>query len=296
MVTAARLDRFIAERSLPDAFRRTAADFYDPLATWLRRRLGRETPFLLGINGAQGTGKSTLADYLALALDVPGERGVAVLSIDDFYLTKAERQRLADTVHPLLAVRGVPGTHDVPMLRDCLAKLRTLGRGERARLPRFDKARDDRADEATWPEVIGRIGLVILEGWCVGSRAEAEAGLETPVNALEATRDADGRWRHYVNDRLASDYAALFADLDALAFLQAPSFGAILRWRIEQEHKLAAATDGRAAGVMNDEQVREFVQYFERISRNNLQAVRSNADIVLELDEYHDCVASQYRE
>ena len=296
MVTAAQLDAFIAEHRLPDAFRRIATNFYDPLATWLGRRLEPETPFLLGINGAQGTGKSTLADYLALALGDCGARTVAVLSIDDFYLTKAERQHLAQTVHPLLAVRSVPGTHDIPMLLECLAQLRALGPGERARLPRFDKARDDRADETTWPAVTGPVGLIILEGWCVGSAAEPEAGLDAPVNALEQTRDTDSRWRRYVNERLGADYAQVFAELDALVFLQAPGFEAIRSWRIEQEHKLAAAQGGQAPGVMSDDEVREFIQYFERITRNNLQTVGSNADIVLELDEYHDCVASRYRE
>ncbi|HSN52358.1 MAG TPA: kinase, partial [Woeseiaceae bacterium] len=201
-----------------------------------------------------------------------------------------------ETAHPLLAVRGVPGTHDIPMLRQCLSHLRGLGAGERARLPRFDKARDDRADEASWPAITGPVGLIVLEGWCVGSTAEPEAGLEAPVNALEATHDRDKRWRRYVNGRLATDYAAVFAALDALVFLQAPGFEAILRWRIEQERKLAASEDGPAAGLMNDDEVREFVQYFERITRNNLRTVRSNADIVLELDEHHDCVASHFLE
>ena len=295
MVSAAQLEQFIAEHRLPDAFHRTATTFYDPLAAWLRQRVDRKSPFLLGINGAQGTGKSTLADYLALAIGGSGERNIAVLSIDDFYLTRAERQRLAETVHPLLAIRGVPGTHDIALLRDCLSTLRELGPREQARLPRFDKARDDRADEASWPAVAGPVGLIILEGWCVGSAAEPEAGLDAPVNALERARDPDKRWRRYVNDRLAADYADVFAELDALVFLQAPGFDAILRWRVEQEHKLAASAGGRAAGVMNDAQVREFIQYFERITRNNLEAVRSNADIVLELDEYHDCVGSHYR-
>ena len=295
MVSAAQLEQFIAEHRLPDAFHRTATNFYDPLAAWLRQRIDRKSPFLLGINGAQGTGKSTLADYLALAIGGSGERNIAVLSIDDFYLTRAERQRLAETVHPLLAVRGVPGTHDVALLCDCLSTLHELGPREQARLPRFDKARDDRADEASWPAVAGPVGLIILEGWCVGSAAEPEAALDAPVNALERARDPDKRWRRYVNDRLAADYADVFAELDALVFLQAPGFDAIVRWRVEQEHKLAASAGGRAAGVMSDAQVREFIQYFERITRNNLQAVRSNADIVLELDEYHDCVGSHYR-
>jgi D-glycerate 3-kinase len=296
VVSAAQLQQFVAEHRLPDAFHRTATNFYDRLAAWLRQQVDRKSPFLLGINGAQGTGKSTLADYLALAIGRGGECNIAVLSIDDFYLTSAERQRLAATVHPLLAVRGVPGTHDIALLRDCLSTLRGLGSREQARLPRFDKARDDRADEASWPAIAGPVGLIILEGWCVGSAAESEAGLDAPVNALERARDPDKRWRRYVNDRLAADYADVFAELDALVFLQAPDFEAIRRWRIEQEHKLAASADAQAAGIMNDEQVREFIQHFERITRNNLQTVRSCADIVLELNAYHDCVASHYRE
>ncbi len=76
----------------------------------------------------------------------------------------------------------------------------------------------------------------------------------------------------------------------------APSFEAILRWRIEQEHKLAASSEPGAPGIMNDEQVRNFIGYFERITRNNLETVGSNADIVLELDEYHHCVAMRFRD
>ncbi len=296
MVSARALDRFIAEHRLPDSFRNTATKFYEPLAAWLRRRLESRAPFVLGINGAQGTGKTTLAAYLALTLGESGQYTVAILSIDDFYLTKAERRRLAQSVHPLLATRGVPGTHDVPMLSESLARLRKLEAGERYRLPRFDKAADDRADEASWPGIPGPVDLIILEGWCVGSIAEAEAGLETPVNELESDRDADGRWRRYVNERLATDYADVFAGLDALVFLQAPGFEAILRWRVEQEQKLAASSGADAAGVMNERQVGVFIQYFERITRNNLEVIRNSADIVLELDQYHDCVASHYRE
>ena len=296
MVSAGSLDRFIAEHSLPDSFRNTARNFYEPLAGWLRGRLARYRPFLLGINGAQGTGKSTLAAYLALALGESGRHTVASLSIDDFYLTRSERLRLSQRIHPLLATRGVPGTHDVPMLGDCLSRLQDLKAGERCRLPRFDKSADDRADEASWPFVTGPVDLVVLEGWCVGSTAEAEGSLETPVNELEATGDADGRWRRYVNRRLATDYAEVFDGLDALVFLQAPGFDAILRWRIEQEQKLAAAAGPGAAGIMNPDQVADFIQYFERITRNNLAAMPGRADIVLELDENHDCMASHYRD
>ena len=296
MVSAQSLDRFIAAHRLPESFRTTATQHFEPLADWLRSRSACGKPILIGINRAQGTGKTTLAAYLALSLGESGERSVAILSLDDFYLTKAERRELAETVHPLLATRGVPGTHDLPLLVQTLARLRDLRPGERIRLPRFDKAIDDRADESSWPSVSGPVDLVILEGWCVGSIAEAEGSLEEPVNELEAERDADGRWRRYVNERLRTDYADLFAEIDVLVFLQAPDFDAVLRWRLEQEQKLAASAAVDADGVMDEKQVEAFIRYFERITRHNLETVRSNADIVLELDEYHDCVASHYRE
>jgi len=296
VVSAEALDRFIAAHRLPASFRTTAARHFEPLADWLRGQLAGHTPFFLGINGAQGTGKSTLAAFLSLSLEESGDGTVAILSLDDFYLTRAERRALADSVHPLLATRGVPGTHDLPMLGQALARLRELGPGERMQLPRFDKAVDDRADEAAWPTVSGPVDLVILEGWCVGSVAEPEDRLAAPVNDLEAGQDPDGRWRRYVNERLHTDYADVFAKLDALVVLQAPGFDAIRRWRLEQEQKLAASTGTEAARVMDEEQVETFIRYFERITRHNLDAVRSSADIVLELDAYHDCVASHYRE
>lgn len=296
MVSTDDLDRFIAEHRLPDSFRRTAIQFYDPLASWLRRRLSSGTPFLLGINGAQGTGKSTLAAYLALAAGDSGAQPAAILSLDDFYLTRVERRQLSQDVHPLLATRGVPGTHDVPMLRGCLGRLRALGPGEQCPLPRFDKATDDRADEACWPVVNGPLDLIILEGWCVGSAAVPDAELDEPVNALESDRDPEGRWRRYVNRRLGSDYAEVFESLGALVFLQAPNFDAIRRWRTEQERQLAASAGSHAVGVMNESEVAEFIQHFERITRNDLETVRNTADVVLELDEYHHCAASHYRE
>ena len=249
---------------------------------------------LLGINGAQGTGKSTLADFLKLALEQQHGWHVAVLSIDDFYLTRAERQALAADVHPLLATRGVPGTHDVGMLSHCLDTLRDLAAGEDTALPRFDKAEDDRAAEADWPRVAGPVDLIILEGWCVGSVAQEDAELDAPINALERVRDATGEWRRYANERLRTDYAQLFARLGLLVFLQAPGFDAIYRWRLEQEHKLAAAVRD-ASAIMTDEQVAEFIQYYERITRNNLLRLSQSADVVFELDEDHGIVGGRYR-
>src|SRR5699024_9400250 len=71
------------------------------------------------ISSLQGSGKSTLATQLASAA---AERGLylACVSIDDFYLDLDARQRLARQVHPLLATRGPPGTHDLALAIDTL--------------------------------------------------------------------------------------------------------------------------------------------------------------------------------
>src|SRR5690606_11364294 len=118
-----------------------------------------------GITGLQGTGKSTLAAQMA-ALAAERGRTVAVLSVDDVYLDHDERARLAREVHPLLATRGPPGTHDAALACHTLDALRA---GETVALPRFDKLADRRRPESDWPRA-GRVELVLFEGWFLGTR------------------------------------------------------------------------------------------------------------------------------
>lgn len=288
------LSKFLALHRLPSEFRVTAEQYYLPLAAELPSLLPPARPLLLGINGAQGTGKSTLAEFLDMATtECFGWRN-AILSIDDFYLTRAERAALAESVHPLLATRGVPGTHDTALLAKLLDQLLNLSPGAKAEVPRFDKANDDRSSEASIIE--GPLDMIILEGWCVGSPSQDEADLREPVNELENTEDPDGKWRTFVNGSLASAYEPIFNRLDALFFLKAPSFDAVFRWRLEQEQKLADASDGHAGSIMNPEEVGRFIRYYERLTRHNLLTLPSGSDVVLTLNEEHAVVASDRRD
>jgi D-glycerate 3-kinase len=288
------ISEFMARHRLPAAFRDLIARHYSPLASWLRNTQKAGEVLFVGINGAQGTGKSTLADYLRLALASAAGWKVAVLSIDDFYLTKMERQRLAEKIHPLLATRGVPGTHNMQMLASTIEQLMTLAVTESLAIPRFDKAVDDRAGSDNWPIVSGPIDLILLEGWCVGTTSQHDCELTQPVNSLEELEDSSGTWRHYVNTQLRQAYAKLFAQLDALIFLQAPGFDAIHRWRLEQEEKLSESLSGSAEGVMSADQILVFIQHYERLTRWNLETLPSSAEVVLELNDNHDCVRSSY--
>ena len=290
-ISGRQMAEFLSKHRLPAEFRGTAEQHYLPLAKRLPQMRNGKRQLLLGVNGAQGTGKSTLADFLRLATESMFGWNVAVLSIDDFYFTLAERKMLAAKIHPLLATRGVPGTHDTDMLARCLERLQQLGENERMALPRFDKAVDDRADESRWPVVKGPIDLVILEGWCVGTRAQSEAELQPPVNALERDEDPDGAWRQYVNDQLRAKYEPIFGELDALVFIGAPNFDAILRWRMEQEEKLAAASPSGSSGLMNKQQITRFIQFYERLTRVNLATLPNTADCVFRLDDSHAIVS-----
>ena len=285
------MSEFLSRHQLPSGFRRTVEQYYLPLARRLPEKREGKRQLLLGVNGAQGSGKSTLADFLDVATKSMFDWNVAVLSIDDFYYTLEERKKLAVDVHPLLMTRGVPGTHDTDMLARYLERLQQLDGDEHIALPRFDKAADERADESQWPNVKGPIDLVILEGWCVGTMAQPVVDLEQPVNILESEEDSDGTWRNYVNDQLKASYEPIFAQLDFLIFICAPSFDAILRWRLEQEEKLAGVSPPGSAGLMNRQQITRFIQFYERLTRANLASLPNSADVLFKLDDTHSIIS-----
>ena len=99
-------------------------------------------PFIFGISGGQGAGKSTLCRALTQYLADKGKSAVT-LGLDDFYLSAAARQNLAAQVHPLCATRGVPGTHDVDLLRATLHALQSATENTETRIPIFSKSHDE---------------------------------------------------------------------------------------------------------------------------------------------------------
>jgi len=251
----------------PDAF----------VAAVLERALALPGPCrVFGITGLQGTGKSTLSAQVAALAEARGLRAV-VLSIDDLYLDQPERQRLAREVHPLLATRGAPGSHDIAL---GLATLDALRAGD-AQLPTFDKISDRRLPEGAWPRIAGVPDLVLFEGWFHKVPPQAETDLVAPINVLERDDDAEGTWRRWCNEALAG-YAPLWARLGALLFLQGPGFEQVPEWRWQQELTLAAANPGRR--TMTQAEIERFVLFFERVSRQAWVTLPGIADWTVRLD------------
>ena len=283
----AALDQFIVEEELPDPFRGVFLEWYAGITAHLAEwAFSVETAPLIGFSGCQGSGKSTLVKAMAHVLRRAHGVAVAVLSLDDFYLPKSARQTMAETVHPLFAARGVPGTHDLVLLTRTIAALRGTGS---IPLPRFDKATDDRTEMVHWRQESAPVGLILLEGWCIGIPPQPDEALLRPVNETEASKDADRVWRAEVNRQLGGDYATLFAELDALLLLQAPSFDAVFNWRWQQEQQLSRRFQRDHPALkdptMTQSEVADFVLHYQRLTEHGMATLPDRADCIWELTE-----------
>ncbi|KAI9840431.1 MAG: hypothetical protein M1838_004069 [Thelocarpon superellum] len=208
-------------------------------------------PFVLGVSGIQGSGKTHLAARIEeIVKQPPFNMKPVVLSIDDLYKTYAEQKALAAShpTNPLLQHRGQPGTHDLEL---GAAIFDSLFHHRPTRIPSYDKsARDgqgDRTDPGTWtvartlpteeyfaalsttPSPMSLddrpVDMIIFEGWCVGFRALAPVDLERLWAASRAKQSPTSKlWRHdlkdleLINNSLLA-YDVLTDKLDALIHL-----------------------------------------------------------------------------
>ncbi len=287
------LSTAIKEQRLPTEFASTIEDWYQPVARSIAEKslsAHHGETMILGIQGSQGSGKSTFAYFLKLLLENEHSLRVEALSLDDFYLTYNERCELSESIHPLLKTRGVPGTHDVELAQKTIKKLSKLSSGEITKIPRFNKAMDDRAEENDWDTVTGPIDIIIFEGWCVGVPPQEEEELTSAINELEELEDSTGEWRRYVNQKLEEEYIELFDGMDALLVLQAPSFEVVYSWRSLQEEKLADKMKNNpelAARIQSPEQLKRFISHYERLTRHCISKLPEKADWLLFLDADH---------
>lgn len=288
MINTEVFHEFLRQHQLPSYYYDEMTNYFLPLAEKLIALKKIDQPLVVGINGAQGTGKSTLAAALTALLST--EYRCATLSIDDIYLTKAKREQLANTIHPLLRTRGVPGTHDVELGINTIQSLKNLSSGETMQIVRFDKSTDDRKPEHLWDAIDGAVDFIFFEGWCVGTRPQEMEDLQTPVNELEKIEDSEGIWRDYINRQLKDVYPRLFSLIDFLIFLKAPSFDCILEWRFKQEQKLTknAGTTG-----MSKDEIARFIQHYQRLTEYNLKKLPELAAVVFELDNNHKIARQQ---
>ncbi len=229
---------------------RRVDDYYAPLGVWCLSHVPPRgaRACVLGLQGPQGCGKSTLAAALADALGDVGVRAVAV-SIDDFYLTHREQRALAlrHVGNPYLLHRGYPGTHDVPFGLRHLETIAALGSGEPALVPVYDKSahdgRGDRAPRSVWRRVTGPVDLLILEGWMLG------------FSPVDPTTIAPALC---VPNAMLAEYASWHRTLDAFVSLHVEAPDAIVRWRVDAER----ARRERGESALSEADARDYIERF----------------------------------
>ena len=290
------LSAFMEQHKLPQEFKQTVEQYYKPLADRIFRQFSKNnSAYFVGINGCQGSGKSTLTDFIAEYLITEYQLNVVVMSLDDFYLTREKRIQLADDIHPLLATRGVPGTHDVSALDKTLTQLKEQKTG--FSIPKFNKATDEPFPKENWTTIEKPVDIILLEGWCWGVEPQSEEQLKLPINELELQHDENGVWRNYVNQQLKSAYVPLYKTMDFWLALQAPSFDCVYKWRLEQEQKLKARNIGLANSmVMTPEEILNFTQYFQRLSVQSCNTITQSADAIFYLDYARQITGSPSKE
>jgi len=260
-------------------------NFYLPICKKINSEyVKRKKTKIIGLSGGQGTGKSTISQILKIILKEGFNLETVIFSIDDFYKTRKDRKIMAKKISPLFLTRGVPGTHDAKMLFNCIKNLKK-NRFKKVTVPKFDKSKDDRIPKSKWLAVKKKPNIVIFEGWCVGVTSQKEKDLVIPINKLEKQKDEKRIWRQTVNKELKNKYKKIFNLIDKLIFLKVPSFKYVYKWRLLQEKKLRVKSKGNK--TMSNEQVKNFIMYYERLTKNMLKILPKKANTVISIDESH---------
>ncbi len=259
--------------------------FYLPISKMINKEyFKKKETKIIGLTGGQGTGKSTISNILKIILQEAYKLETVIFSIDDFYKTLNERKIMSKKINSLFLTRGVPGTHDTKRLLKCMKYLKK-NKFKKFNIPKFDKSTDDRSPRSKWLQVKRKPNIVIFEGWCVGVSAQKNKDLKSPMNKLEKYQDNKKIWRKKVNFELKNDYNKIFNLIDKLIFLKVPSFKYVLKWRLLQEKKLRITSKGNK--TMNDKQIKNFVMYYERLTKHMLKTLSKKANTVISIDDKH---------
>jgi len=288
------ISTFINKNWLAEGFSKIAEGYFVPLAEEIMaHQLSAGSTYFVGINGSQGSGKSTLSEFIKDYLIDTYALKVVIMSLDDFYFSRVERQMIAADVHPLFATRGVPGTHNMTQAKTVLNNHRLQ---KPTIIPRFDKATDDPHTLSEWTKVNDSVDVVIFEGWCWGVDPQTSEQLKVPVNPFEAKEDKNSLWRNHANLQLSLHYSPLYNLMNKWVMLQAPSFADVYAWRLEQEQKLKAATGSKNnSGIMNEQQIQRFIQHYQRLTEHALSTVAKKCDHVFELNSDRAIIAHKIK-
>jgi len=260
---------------------------YIPMSFWIENKYKKKgETLILGFSGGQGSGKTTVTGILKIILKKFFKRRIHVSSIDDFYKALEDRNKISNKIHPLLKTRGVPGTHDINLVKNFFNTIRKK-KFKKIKIPKFEKAMDNRLEKKYWFNIKQKPEIVILEGWCVGARPQSNSLIRKPVNVLEKYEDRDLTWRKYVNEKLKKEYKKLFAMIDHFIFIKIPNFNMVFKWRFLQENKLKKRSHFKKK-MMSSYEIKRFIMFYQRITLQMIKDLSKSASIVMLLKKNHE--------
>ena len=246
----------------------------------------QEKPYIICFTGGQGSGKTTLSFFIQKVLTDYCNRSAMGFSIDDIYKSQEERKKLADEIHPLCYVRGVPGTHDISMGLELINSLSLAEKDTETKIPTFCKPKDNHYPESEWPVYKGKPDFIFFDAWCGGAKPLPEANWLPPFNVLEKEEDPQGVWSKWSNKELSKGYQDLFSLFDLLLMIKVPSMDFVYESRWIQEQTLSKTITDPAlqSKIMTKDQVYRFVMHYERLTHYILEELPGFSDIVLSRD------------
>ena len=267
---------------------------YIPISFWINNKCKKKgRTLILGLSGSQGSGKTMVTGILQIILKKFFKKNIYIISIDDFYKTLRDRNRMSQQKHSLFKTRGVPGTHDINLIKNFFISVKRK-KFKKIKLPKFNKSIDDRSKKNYWHNINKRPEIIILEGWCVGAKPQIISSLRKPVNILERHEDKDLIWRKYANEKLKKEYKEVFAMIDYFIFMKVPNFKIVFKWRLLQENKLRKKLHYKKK-IMTYSAIKRFIMFYQRITLQMMKDLSKSASIVLLLKKNHEIKRALFR-
>ena len=120
---------------------------------------------------------------------------------------------------------------------------------------------------------------------CWSDATKKKKDLLVSTNVLEKEKDKNRVWRNKVNQELKNQYKKIFNLIDKIIFLKVPSFKYVYKWRLLQEKKLRITSKGKK--TMTNFQIKNFIMFYERLTKHMLKTLSHKADSVITIDTKH---------
>ena len=282
-----KLREYAQENNIRDISENFYLEIISPLVNYLASLPKKETPYFICLTGGQGSGKTTMSEFIQLVLNEFCNKRTVGFSIDDLYKTQEERKKLADEIHPLCEVRGMPGTHDMSLGFDLLESLSKANNSSKTAIPAFNKPLDKHYPKNEWKVFRGKPDFIFFDAWCGGVKPISEDNWDPPVNKLEEEMDPKGAWSKWSNQELSGDYQKFFSLIDLLILIRVPSMEHVFqsRWLQEQTLEKNTSNPEMLDKIMTQEEVYRFVMHYERLTRHILEDMPNYCDILIDRDE-----------